>query len=167
MNVHVDLLVKNKKWKLCKSINKNFIKKLVKNILSLFPNFIKVKTLDISVLLTDTNEIMILNEKFREKNKATNVLSFPDIELNWQDLPNFIPEENLYLGDIAFCFEIIEEEAQKDNKDFFEHFAHLLTHSILHLIGFDHKTDEEANIMEKYEHIILNNLSIKSPHYFK
>ncbi|KAJ6645140.1 Endoribonuclease YbeY [Pseudolycoriella hygida] len=94
-----------------------------------------------------------LNSQFCGKGKATNVLSFPDIELDFRHLLEFTPNlDYMYLGDIAFGYEIIQSEAISQNKSFRDHFMHLLVHSILHLLGFDHQDDEEAIIMENLEY---------------
>jgi probable rRNA maturation factor len=70
----------------------------------------------------------------------------------------------MYLGDIAFSFETIFKEAKEKKLIFLDHFKHLLLHSILHLIGYDHNNDEETEIMQNIEINILQQLSIKSPY---
>ncbi|KAJ6645026.1 Endoribonuclease YbeY, partial [Pseudolycoriella hygida] len=111
------------------------------------------------------NQMLNLNKQFRGEEKATNVLSFPDIELDFRHLLEFIPNLHyMYLGDIAFGYEIITSEAMTQNKTFKDHFIHLLVHGILHLLGFDHQNDEEADVMEKLEAEILNGFAIDSPY---
>ena len=70
----------------------------------------------------------------------------------------------IYLGDIAFAFETISEEVKKKNIPFLNHFKHLLVHSTLHLLGYDHETTKEADIMESLEEKILESFNIASPY---
>lgn len=109
------------------------------------------ETMELSVLLTDDAEIQQLNKNFREKDYATNVLSFPD-------------GENGYLGDIAISFDRLSEESHNENKSFNDHFAHLLVHGCLHLMGYDHMDEEEAQEMESLEIHILRDMGIKNPY---
>ena len=97
----------------------------------------------INLLLCDKAEITTLNINFRSKNKATNVLSFPA-----ENTPNLI-------GDIALCLPVVQEEAVQLNIPEMHHFAHLFIHGVLHLQGFDHIEDDEAEIMEDLEKKIL------------
>jgi probable rRNA maturation factor len=106
---------------------------------------------EISVLLTNDKEVHALNKKFRQKDKPTNVLSFPD-------------GENGYLGDIAMSLDTLQREAKEENKPLENHFTHLLIHGVLHLMGYDHETDEEQNEMESLEIKILKKLDIPNPY---
>lgn len=170
--INVEIIKNYSKWSEHKQINKALIKKIAQNILSRFTSFSKVKQFELSILLTDSEEILTLNKQFRNIEKATNVLSFPTIELNWQDLFNdvdtelefLIDSDYMHLGDIAFCYEVIHNESSEQKKTFENHFIHLLIHSILHLIGFDHQNDTEANIMENLEIEILAHFGISSPY---
>ncbi len=174
MIINIELIKNYKKWQEHKLINKALIKKITHNILQRFNNFATIKQFELSILLTNNPRMLDLNSQFRDKEKATNVLSFPHEELNWQDLrlndavtKNTKRQANLpyvYLGDIAFGYETIYHEALEQKKTFENHFIHLLIHSILHLIGFDHQNDEEANIMENLEIKILNYFNISSPY---
>jgi probable rRNA maturation factor len=101
-------------------------------------------------------EIQSLNKQFRNKDKPTNVLTFPN------NTP-FDPEDP-FLGDIAICTEILEQEATKENKSLQNHLAHLVIHSILHTQGLDHQTDEEAKRMELIEIELLNHFDIPNPY---
>ena len=106
---------------------------------------------EISVVLTDDAHIQVLNRDYRGKNKATNVLSFP------QDDPQM-------LGDIIIAYETIIREAKEQNKIFEHHLMHMLVHGCLHLLGYDHETDSEAEEMEALEIEILSGLSVKNPY---
>ena len=106
-----------------------------------------------------------LNNEFRNKDKATNVLSFSDIEIGWRKIVEFIPDSDyMYLGDIAFGYEVIVLEAKNKLISFQDHFKHLVIHAILHLIGYDHIKDEDAQAMESLEIQILEGIGIKSPY---
>lgn len=106
---------------------------------------------EMSIMLTNDNHIQQLNNDFRNKDKPTNVLSFP-------------ADEDSYLGDIAISLETIEKEALEQEKNFYHHFIHMLVHGILHLKGYDHLTDEEAEEMETIEIKILADMGIKNPY---
>jgi probable rRNA maturation factor len=108
------------------------------------------KRFELSILLTDDQEIQRLNAQYRQKNKPTNVLSFQSgIELKAAHNA-LIP-----LGDLVFSFDTLVQEAQEQNKPFDHHLIHLCIHGLLHLFGFDHQVDDEAEIMESLEIQIL------------
>lgn len=113
----------------------------------------EAKAGEVAVLLTDDATIRTMNATWRGLDKPTNVLSFPAGE---SGAP--------HLGDIAIAFETVEREAASENKGFFDHLAHLSIHGYLHLIGFDHETDREAERMEHLETRILASLGIADPY---
>lgn len=161
MQITVEIAKDTPQWNSYKGINKIFIKKISKNVLGRFACFKMVKKFELSILLTDEERMQQLNGEFRNKLKPTNVLSFPDIELSPQGLLEFEPDLNyMYLGDIAFGYQTIEKEAVAFEKSFQDYFTHLLVHSILHLIGFDHEHDKDAKIMESLETTILKDFDI-------
>lgn len=165
MKLIVEIIKDDKLWNNHADINKILVKKVLRNILNRYSNFAKIKNVEIAILLTNNNNIQLLNNKFRKKNKPTNVLSFPDIEINWPDILEFQVDENyMYLGDIAFGYGIIQKEVSEYNKPFVDHFIHLLVHSILHLLGFKHNTDESATVMENIETDVLKSFNITSPY---
>jgi probable rRNA maturation factor len=165
MKVNIEIIKAYQNWKSHNFINKKFVKKIVTTILNQYQNLTKVAEFEVAILLTNNDEMLRLNKQFRNKTKPTNVLSFPDIELDFRHLLEFTPDlDYMYLGDIAFGYEIIENEAMSQGKTFEDHFTHLLIHSILHLIGFDHQDDEEANIMESLEITLLKDFAIASPY---
>ncbi len=108
---------------------------------------------EVAVLLTDDASIGAMNATWRGLDKPTNVLSFP---AGTSGHP--------HLGDIAIAFETVAREADEENKGFFDHLAHLSIHGYLHLIGFDHEADREAERMEHLETRILASLSIADPY---
>lgn len=165
MKITVEIAKKDNLWKNHPELNKALMKKLAANILARFEAFAQIKQFEISVLLTHEAEITELNNKFRNQKKATNVLSFPDIELHWQRLLEFRSNlDYMYLGDVAFCYQTISKEALEQCKSFKDHFTHLFVHSVLHLIGFDHIKELDAIVMEDMEIVVLRDFKIASPY---
>ena len=111
---------------------------------------------ELSVLLTDDAEQRELNAQWRQKDSATNVLSFPQIE-------PFGAVRGL-LGDITLARETLEREAAEQGISFDHHFTHLVVHGFLHILGYDHLDDEEAEEMEGLETAILATLGIEDPY---
>ena len=112
------------------------------------------KTL-ISIFFSGDKKVKELNNSFRKKRSATNVLSFPS---------NYKFNNTLFLGDIIFSIETILKEAKRDNKSVENHLTHLFIHSVLHLLGYEHETEEQAEKMENLEIEILSNLQIDNPY---
>ncbi|MBN9064288.1 MAG: rRNA maturation RNase YbeY [Rhizobiales bacterium 65-9] len=112
---------------------------------------------EISVLLTDDAAIRDLNLRWRGKDKATNVLSFPAAA------PADLAAARA-LGDIVVALETVLAEARDEGKTPADHLAHLIVHGVLHLVGYDHEDDDEANEMEALETRILADLSIADPY---
>jgi len=111
---------------------------------------------EISLRIVDEAEMIELNGRYRDKPQPTNVLSFP------ADLP---PELKLpHLGDIVACAAVIEREAREQHKALDDHWAHMLIHGTLHLLGFDHIEPSEAEVMEGLEIDILKTLNIANPY---
>ena len=110
----------------------------------------------VSMMVTTADEIQQLNKQYRNKDKATNVLSFP------MQLPEEI--ETHFLGDIALCASVIKQEAAEQMKAEQFHWAHMVVHGMLHLQGYDHIYDAEAHEMEKLEVKILNKLGFDDPY---
>ena len=110
----------------------------------------------IDIRITDMDEIKTLNAQFRQKDSPTNVLSFPA-----EPMPGI---KMTHLGDIAICAEIVVSEASQQCKPVDHHWAHLITHSILHLLGYDHIDSIEAQEMELLETKILDRIDIPDPY---
>ena len=110
----------------------------------------------VGISMMDDLAIEKLNTEFRNKNKPTNILSFPDGET--------MEEEGLYLGDLAISVPTLVRESQDLNIPVSHHLQHLTIHGLLHLLGFDHETDNEAEEMESLEIAILQTLDIKNPY---
>ena len=120
--------------------------------IDLFSNNSKIL---ISISFSCDKKITELNSYFRKKKSATNVLSFPS---------NNKFNNTLFLGDIIFSIETILKEAKRDNKRVENHLIHLFIHAVLHLLGYDHETEEEAKKMEYLEKQILSNLNVDNPY---
>jgi probable rRNA maturation factor len=165
MKFTIEIAQDNSDWNLYSEIKPTLFKQILSKIIKNYENFSKIKNIELSILLTNDNRMQQLNQEFRNKNSATNVLSFPDVDINFRRILEFEPNlDYMYLGDIAFSFETIFKEAKEKNLIFLDHFKHLLLHSILHLLGYDHNNDEETEIMQNIEINILQQLSIKSPY---
>jgi probable rRNA maturation factor len=113
---------------------------------------------ELSVVFTDDSHIAALNRQWRGKAKATNVLSFP------AGMPAANGGLPTILGDIVLARETILREALVDEKPFNHHLTHLIVHGLLHLLGYDHEDDTEADRMEALEKRILSRLAIPDPY---
>jgi len=165
MKILIEIAEEHDNWSEHSEINSDYFANIAKLILSRYPNFSKVKELELSILLTHDTKIKSLNNEFRGKDKATNILSFPDMEIDWQRIVEFeIDPEYMYLGDIACSYQTIAKEATLKEISFQDHFTHLIIHAILHLIGYDHMDDEEASAMEAIEIEVLDSFGIASPY---
>lgn len=111
---------------------------------------------ELTIRIVDEQESQELNNRYRKKNKATNVLSFPFEAPVDIDVP--------LLGDLVICKSIIESEALEQNKSLTSHWAHMIVHGCLHLLGYDHILDDEAEDMENIEIDIMAQLGFNNPY---
>jgi probable rRNA maturation factor len=107
----------------------------------------------VSLLLTDDATVRDLNVRFRQQDKPTNVLSFPAPQN---------PER--FLGDVALAYGVCAREAQEQGKPLAHHLQHLVAHGVLHLLGYDHMSDAEADEMEGLERVVLAGLGVPDPY---
>lgn len=114
------------------------------------------ETAEVSVYIVDETEGQELNAQYRGKDYPTNVLSFPADLAEEVGIP--------LLGDLVVCAPVVEREAQEQGKTLHAHWAHMLVHGTLHLIGFDHIDDEEAETMEALETQIVTGLGYPAPY---
>lgn len=121
---------------------------------------IQNRALEVSVVLTDDKTIQTLNATYRNIDKPTNVLSFAALDSD-DPLP---PEGPVHLGDIILALETLQHESETMEKPLKNHLTHLVIHGMLHLLGYDHIEEEEANIMESLEISILSDFGIENPY---
>jgi probable rRNA maturation factor len=115
---------------------------------------------ELAVMLTDDSGIRTLNSNWRGIDKPTNVLSFPALQAP-AGVPSDAPR---MLGDIAIAYQTTRKEADEEHKPFDHHLSHLAVHGFLHLIGYDHENDDDAEAMEGLETEILAQLGIPDPY---
>lgn len=113
-------------------------------------------TCEMTVRIVDEAESQQLNRDYRDKDKPTNVLSFPF------DAPPQVPCD--LLGDLVICLQVVENEAQQQGKLAFDHWAHMLVHGTLHLLGYDHIEATQAEQMESLEVKVLAQFKIQNPY---
>ena len=111
---------------------------------------------EVTIRIVDEAESHDLNLTYRGKDKATNVLSFPFEAPAGMALP--------LLGDLVICRQVVEQEAQEQGKSLEAHWAHMVIHGTLHLLGYDHMDDEEANEMEQLEREMMQQLGFGDPY---
>src|SRR5271167_210112 len=110
---------------------------------------------ELVIVLTDDSAIRLLNRDWRGIDAATNVLSFPTAD---------VPGDPPLIGDIVLAYETIDGEARIERKPFAHHVAHLAVHGFLHLLGYDHEREKDAEAMERTERTILRRLAIPDPY---
>jgi probable rRNA maturation factor len=141
----IDVVLDHHLWEKKIKNPKNYIKKKILKLNKL--KFFKNKSNNYTIFLTNNKKMKALNKKFRNKNKPTDVLSFP-----FKNKINF--KKNEYLGDIAISYEIINKRSK--NSNFFEEFDKTWVHGYLHLLGHNHKKKKDFIKMKKLENLILN-----------
>ncbi|WHO94380.1 rRNA maturation RNase YbeY [Xanthomonas campestris] len=120
----------------------------------------RIREADLAVRVVDEKEGCSLNHHYRGKDYATNVLSFP------AEMPQGLPKgvKMPLLGDLVICAPVVAREAAEQGKSLSAHYAHLTVHGTLHLLGWDHEDDKEADAMEQLEREILAELGIDNPY---
>lgn len=144
----IDILMNEPRWQISLPGCEQLIRRAIAESLA---HLGAGKLYEVSVVLTDDAEIRELNREWRGKDKPTNVLSFPQ-------------DEKTLLGDIILSLGTIEEEARSQGKALADHAAHLTVHGLLHLLGYDHETEAEAEEMEALEIDICARMGIKNPY---
>jgi probable rRNA maturation factor len=145
--IHLDLINENKLRAPDSTQFENWLSQVAKQL-----NI----TGEVCIKIIDETESQDLNNTYRQKDKPTNVLSFPS------EIPDFI--KSTHLGDLAICAPLVEQEAEQQNKVVQNHWAHLTIHGCLHLLGYDHIEDNEAEEMEALEVKLLAELKIGNPY---
>ncbi|WP_254461062.1 rRNA maturation RNase YbeY [Xanthomonas sacchari] len=120
----------------------------------------RIREADLAIRLVDDREGRALNQHYRGKDYPTNVLSFP------AELPEGLPKgvKLPLLGDLVICAPVVAREAAEQDKPLNAHYAHLTVHGVLHLLGWDHEDDKEAEAMEQLERDILADLGVSDPY---
>lgn len=153
-NAAVALIIEEPKWRNDSGVV-HAIRKAARLALGAAPvrNRAGGEAISASILLSDDDRLKALNAAFRNKPKATNVLSFPAA-----------PELAPYAGDIALAYQVVRRESVTQSKSLAAHAAHLTIHGILHLLGYDHEHPEDAEIMENLEISLLDKMRIANPY---
>ena len=150
--IRVNVEINSKSWnKKIKNPKKYFSEKLKK--ISKIIKFFKNKNITFTILLTNSLNMKKLNNKFRNRNTSTDVLSFPFLSSN--NL-KFLKQKKIYIGDIAVPYEVINSRSKK--KNFFLEFDKVWVHGLLHLIGYNHIKNKDYFKMSKFEKRILNSI---------
>ena len=116
------------------------------------------QTTELTLRFVEQDEITDLNRTYRKQNTATNVLSFPS------DLPSEIMLKHPFLGDVIICPAVLEEESLALNKPLIAHWAHIVIHGLLHLLGYDHKEEQDTALMQSLEIKVLAELGFDNPY---
>ncbi|MBI0167824.1 rRNA maturation RNase YbeY [Bartonella sp. M0280] len=155
MTVHYDMAINADGWQ-----NEETLRQLVDSVLQATLQELGFDKIDseLSLVFTNDADIREINGKWRHIDKPTNVLSFPAFALQPGQEPGEI------LGDIVIARETVAREAAEEHKSFDDHLSHLVVHGLLHLMGYDHQNDEEAEQMETLERKILASLGISDPY---
>lgn len=122
------------------------------------PLKIERKRAELTLRFVDKEEMTQLNHAYRQKNKPTNVLAFP------MTLPDDVANEYPLLGDVIICPAVLKQESQSLNKSINEHWAHIVIHGVLHLLGYDHIEEQDALEMQTIEIKLLAKLGFDNPY---
>ncbi|HEU4992189.1 MAG TPA: rRNA maturation RNase YbeY [Luteimonas sp.] len=122
----------------------------------------RIREADLAIRVVDAREGRALNRHYRGKDYATNVLSFPADAAEGVKLPKGVKMP--LLGDLVICAPVVAREAKEQGKAVNDHYAHLTVHGVLHLLGWDHEDEREAECMERLEREILAGLGIADPY---
>ena len=153
------MIISNKKLKIEFFEEPNYVNersKELENIFQEFADFFSLDEVNIEVSFCKSEEMQKINKHFRQKDKTTNVLSFPD-----KDLTKI---SNTCIGEILVCNDVLEKESAEQNKNVFDHFVHLVIHSMLHMVGYGHDEANDAILMENKEVKFLSQIGISDPY---
>ncbi len=146
----IDVLVESDLWKEAEDA-----RSVVRRAITEAAEALSTPKAELAIVLTDDSAIRLLNRAWRGVDAATNVLSFPTQRA---------AGEPPLIGDIVLAYETIAAEAQAEHKPFAHHLAHLTVHGFLHLLGYDHVRNKDAEAMEEVERDVLRRLAIPDPH---
>jgi len=165
--VQIEVIVRSRRWR-----TQPRAAAIVKKAVRTAAKAVSTPPAELVIVLCDDSAIRALNRKWRGKNTPTNVLSFPAATSGEKrpKTPNKIPNNRAshfashYLGDIVIAYETVAREAVAETKPFKHHLAHLAVHGFLHLLGYDHQNDREAERMERAERTILKLIAVPDPY---
>jgi probable rRNA maturation factor len=146
----IDILVESALWK-----SQTDVKSALRRAIAAAAGVLSTPKAELVIVLTDDSAIRVLNRDWRGIDAATNVLSFPAVGA---------PGDPPLVGDIVLAYETIEREARGEGKPLAHHIAHLAVHGFLHLLGYDHEREKEAEAMERTERVILQQIAIPDPY---
>jgi probable rRNA maturation factor len=159
---NVDLVVQSARWDGIEKVNA-----LLRRTVRAAAAELSTGGVELAIVLTDDSAIRLLNRHWRGIDKATNVLSFPTqdaMQDGAQDTAEHACGQPPIIGDIVLAYETIAREARSQGKPFAHHLAHLAVHGFLHLNGYDHEQDDDADTMERLERTILRRLRVPDPY---
>ena len=156
----IDISLQDPEWEKIGNIEK-VIHQAVERTLNtaMMPKTAIGRDLEVSIVLANDDLIQVLNREYREKDTPTNVLTFATL-----DSEEISTDGVLNLGDVILSFQTIQREAQEQGKFILDHVQHMTIHGVLHLLGYDHINDDEANDMETAEIAILAGLGVQNPY---
>lgn len=147
--VAVDVIVESEQWSALPGAET-----IVREAIARAAIDARAQSSELAVLLTDDAAVRRLNATWRGLDKPTNVLSFPSA----------LPPGQRHLGDIAIAFETTHREAEAEGKPLAHHLAHLAVHGFLHLLGYDHESEPDAEAMEQLERAVLARIGVPDPY---
>lgn len=156
----VDISIQDPEWNSIPEVE-SVVEKSVRTTMLMAPQpeRIRAKAIEISVLLANDDLMHVLNREYRNKDNPTNVLTFASL-----DSEDFFIGDTVGLGDVALSYQTIDREAREEGRFFRDHLMHLVVHGTLHLLGYNHKQEGEAIIMEALEIRILEKLGVQNPY---
>ena len=160
MYIKIEREINSDKWlRYPEAIDSRYLNKVINAAINCSKYNSLFDEVELSIIFTDNQEIREVNKKWRGKDKHTNVIS-----IQVEDFSDIKNSSYIFLGNIILSVEKIEEEVQKANKSFINHYTHLVVHGTLHLMGYDHHAEDEAAEMESTEIMALKNFDISSPY---
>jgi len=165
VKIDLEIITDNLAWNACDFDLYITSYKIIKIVLEHLNLGAFTSHVEISLLLADDDKLQELNYNFRHKDETTNVLSFPNFVFKAYDLEQITQfDAPHYLGDIAVSYNVLEKEAMDRGISLLDHFTHLIVHSVLHLLGFDHIKKKEEEKMIELEVDILKKFNINNPY---
>ena len=151
--VGVAVMVRSARWR-----KRPAAKNIVKSAVEAAAKAVSTRPFELAIVLSDDSAIRSLNRQWRGKNAPTNVLSFPAVTAGkGRSAPP-------YVGDVVIAYQTTAREAAAEGKPFNHHLAHLAIHGFLHLLGYDHENDRDADAMERLERRILKRIGVADPY---